>query len=70
MIGNVVSTPKQNEFKNFIAEILLEIYPKVDRKDVKIFFIPILKRNGIFTGRYITKILVSQGKIDTFYSFA
>lgn len=70
VVGNVVSKPRQQEFRGFIAELLLEIYPRVERQDVKTFFIPILKRNGIFTGKYVTKVLVSQGQLNTFYTFA
>ena len=69
VIGNLVSKAKQQEFKAFVSDLCRLIYPPVG-EEVKTFFIPVVKRNGAFTGRYITKVLIAQGRTDTFYTFA
>lgn len=35
---------------------------------IKIDYVPVLKRSGLFTGKYVTKIIVVQGRTNIVYT--
>lgn len=53
-----------------MAHLSMKIYPTIDKRnrEIEVDYVPVMKKNGVFTGKYITKIIVKQGKTNTLYT--
>ena len=68
VVGNSIIKNKQEEFRKFIEGLCGNVYPRLNRKEVRVDYVPVMKRNGLFTGKYVTKIIVEQGRTDSVYT--
>ena len=72
VIGQTIARKDQDEFQLFLKGLIEKIRPEVDlvnREEVKVSFVPVV-HHKVFSGRYLIKIMVEQGRPERLYHFS